>query len=149
MTVRELLRGILVVASVGVCGCTGTRHDTPSDEEPHAAFGMSGTESLPLAGQEILGAAIGRVEFGEGRAQGYFESGTKAYSVPLDSEGLLDGVGEWWYPNGVLAERTRYSGGRMHGRCQLWAADGSLISDEVWYMGVRLPQDERGSAGAD
>jgi hypothetical protein len=146
LTLHFHMRWAPLLAVIFIGGCASTADEAPREKPNYPAIGVVGEEGVPLAGQPWLGGAIGHVEFTASQVRGFFTDGTQAYRLPLDNQRRADGMGEWWYPGGELCMRTRYLQGRKHGRCQAWAEDGSLISDEVWYMGVRMPQNEMGMA---
>lgn len=66
----------------------------------------------------------------------YNEDGQLKAVRPLNEEGLYDGLGVLYYPDGTVEEETPYIGGEVHGIVRRYTKDGSLQAEIRYVRGV-------------
>lgn len=80
-------------------------------------------EKFTSEGKLFTGAAVRKDK--QGRIRAHYEY----------KDGVLHGLTEEWYTNGVKSVETPFTAGQRHGTNQYWNTDGSLLKRQIWRDG--------------
>ncbi len=77
----------------------------------------------------------------EGIWEWFYPNGNILCRIPF-KEGKKDGIGEWFYPSGNIHCRTSFKEGKMNGVREWFDEQGNITETRVWKDGKLIEETE-------